>query len=135
MSGVQPTNLGEQEKLLLMAAYFHGTKPGAEICANCARVRRQALLWAGLWNEQMAHDERHSLENPVLEEWYFKLIALTRQVPESELLIEGAGNLGSPVDPPAWPFYTGCGLTSKGRELAERLFVEYPQYRASFARR
>ena len=123
-------DLSERQRLLLMAAYLHGAKPEAEIRANCGRVLRQALLWAGLWNETLERDSRHDIENPVIADWYNTLIAMTREVPNSELLIEGQGNLGSPDHPPAFPSYTGCRLTTKGRECAERLFTAYPQFRA-----
>ncbi|HVS35550.1 MAG TPA: hypothetical protein VMS17_08210 [Gemmataceae bacterium] len=129
MNGAIPTELTQRERLLLMAAYFRGAKPGAEIRANCARVLRQALLWAGLWNEQLERDERRDVSNPVIEEWYSSLIAMTRVAPESGLLIEGAGNLQSPPKGPAFPSYTGCRLTNEGGALAERLLAEYPHYR------
>ncbi|MGA2496456.1 MAG: hypothetical protein ABSH20_01870 [Tepidisphaeraceae bacterium] len=37
--------------------------------------------------------------------------------------------MGSLVDPPAGPLFTGCYLTDKGRKLAEAIFVDFPQYR------
>ncbi len=128
--GLDPdTDLDNREQLLLMAAYFHGAQPRKEIRANGRRVLRQALLWAGLWNGQLEHDEHHDIDNPVLQDWYQTLIAMTRRKPKSKLLLEGAGNFGSPVDAPACPRYTGCRLTRRGREFAEKLREQYPQYR------
>ncbi len=126
MSADQMPNLREREHLLVMSAYLHGAPPGAEIRANCDRVLRQALLWAGLWNDQLEHDVRRDCENPVIEDWYRTLISMTRRAPAFEALIEGQGNLGSDQYPPALPSYTGCRLTERGRELAERLLAEYP---------
>ncbi len=126
MAGIQAMDLTERARLLLMAAYVHGAGPNAEIRANCGRVLRQALRWAGLWNEQLEHNNLYDIEDPVIADWYRTLISMTRRADNSELLIEGQGNLGSPVDPPAFPTYTGCRLTRKGRELAEKLFAAAP---------
>jgi hypothetical protein len=131
MGGVQQQGLPERERLLVMAAFLHGAKPGAEIRANCGRVLRQALAWAGLWDDQAEYDYRRDNDNPVIDDWYCTLIAMTRRAPKSELLIKGQGNFGSPVDPPASPRYTGCRLTDKGRELAAALFAEHPECRAT----
>ncbi len=129
MSGVQRADLGDREKLLLMAAYLHGARPGAEIRANCWRVLRQAMRWAGVLTQQIESDTRRDVDNPIIDDWYRALIAMT-QVPEPEKLIEGQGNLGSATSPPAFPSYTGCGLTDNGWKLAQRLFAEHPQYQA-----
>ena len=123
----QAANIGERERLLLMSAALHGTPPGGEMRANCVRVLLQALRWAGLWNEQLEYDLRTDTTNAVVDDWYRTLIAMTRSRDES--LIEGGGNLGSPVDPPAYPNYTACRLTAKGRELAKRLFELHPECR------
>ena len=114
---------GQRGRLLVMAACIHGPKAGPPIYANCNRILRQALLWAGLWTEQMEYDERHDIANEVVEDWYRILIAMTHQTPAP--LLEGAGNL----ELPAFPTYTACGLTSKGKEIAEKLFTEFPEYR------
>jgi DNA gyrase/topoisomerase IV subunit A len=82
-----------------------------------------------LWDHQLEHDTRNDIDNSVIDDWYRTLIAMFRQVPESDLLIEGAGNFGSPEDPPAYPSYTGCRLTKRGSALADRLFMEYPRYK------
>jgi hypothetical protein len=129
MNGIRPPSLDERKCLLVMAAFLHGAQPGAEVRANCGRVLRQALKWAGLWNDQLEHDYHCDVENPIIADWYRTLIKLTRHVPLAEALIEGQGNLGSDSQPPAFPRYTGCRLTSVGRMSAERLFVEHPQYR------
>jgi hypothetical protein len=114
MGEVLQKDLGERERLLLLAAYLHGVRPGARIHANCWRVLRQALFWAGLLDEQMESDTRHDVENPVIADWYRALISMVRQTPETERLIQGYGNLGSGTHAPAFPSNTGCGLTDKG---------------------
>jgi hypothetical protein len=129
MSSIQLTSLVERERLLLMAAYYRGAKAEAEIRANCALVLRQALLWAGLWNEQLERDEHSDVAKPIIEDWYSTLIAMTRVARGSGLLIEGAGNMQMPPKGPAFPSYSGCRLTSEGRTIAERLLAENPQYR------
>jgi len=125
----QLADLENREHLLLLAAYFHGDQPGKVIHANCWRVLRQALIWTGLWCEELERDEWNDPGSPVIDLWYQTLIAMTRRKPKSKLLLEGGGNLGSPEDPPAYPKYTGCGLTRRGREFAEQLLGQYPQYR------
>jgi hypothetical protein len=126
MSETQWIDERVRERLLVMAASLHGARPRGPIHANCGRVLGQALLWAGLWNDQLNHHQFHDLEDPIIEEWYGALIRLTRHVPGSEALIEGFGNLGSDTRPPAFPAFTACRLTAKGRELAERLFARCP---------
>ncbi len=123
------TDLNERERLLLMAALLYGTQPNAEIRANCGRVLRQALAWAGLWNDQLEHDYRNCTENPIIEEWYDTMIEMASNPRNSTSLIDVQGNLGSPVDPRAYPRFTGCRLTSTGRELAQTLLAEQPEYR------
>ena len=86
--------------LILASAYLHATPPGADgrILASCSRVLRRALMAAGLWEEGMNSsflgEDGGSVGFRVVDEWYRALIALTRQGPESERLLEGRGNLG-----------------------------------------
>ncbi len=128
-------NLSERERLLLMAAFLHGTKAEAEIRANCGQVLRQALVWAGHWKENQDNREFDDNLNPVIKDWYGDLISMIRDNLESGLLMEGSGNLGSaddlpfgnPDDEPAAPNFTGCRLTQRGREIAQRLLKVYPQ--------
>jgi hypothetical protein len=132
---VEQVNLDERQRLLLMAAFLHGAKAQAEIRANCGRVLRQALAWAGHWKENQDNREFDDYLNPVIKDWYGDLISMIRDNSESGLLIEGSGNFGSPDDPPfgnpdekpAAPMFTGCRLTHKGREIAQRLLQAYPQ--------
>ena len=119
-------DLDERQRLLLRAALLHGAPPGEEVQANCARVLRQALVWAGLWNKRLARALRQDSEDPVLAAWYRTLIEMTRDASGAPL-IEGLGNFGSLTTPAAFPTYTACRLTSRGRELAERLFAEHPE--------
>jgi hypothetical protein len=108
-----------------MAAHLHGPPPGNQIYANSWRVLRQAMLWAGVLDDQI--DATHGQEDqPVVYDWYHTLIEMTRRVPESATLLTGAGNL----DLPARPAFTGCALTELGRTVAEQLFAAHPQYHA-----
>jgi len=121
---MQPT----REQLVLMAAYLHGTPRDKrqEPTANCGKVLAHALLWAGLWNDEKHRAFFHGADadNPVADAWYRALIALTQVEPDSDRLLEGSGNLGSPDgDPPAGPTFTACGLTDKRHALAEQLFA------------
>jgi hypothetical protein len=130
MSPAHSQKLTEQERLLLLATYLQGPRPHDGPHANCGRVLRQALVWAGLWNEQLKRDEGADIDNPVIDEWYDILIRMTRHEPASEALIEGFGNLGD-EDMAPFPRYTACHLTERGRNLAEQLFTAYPQYRST----
>ena len=122
--------LDEPERLLIMAAHMHGRapdEPEERIRANCGKVIAQALVWAGLWTEQLRPHFQDRMDLTIAE-WYSTLIAMT-QVPVEELLLEGWGNLGSPVgDPPAAPTFTACRLTNKGWDLAKQLLAENPDY-------
>lgn len=109
----------ERERLLLLAAYLYPQQSADRITANCWRVLRQAMLWAGALDEQIEAIGGHG-HHPVVEEWYRTLIEMARQEPAGDALLWVAGNLGSATDPPAWPAFTGCGLTEKGREFFER---------------
>jgi hypothetical protein len=61
---------------------------------------------------------------PVIGAWYSTLIELVMREPESERLLEGAGNF---VDP-AGATFTACWLTDAGRARAERLLAEHPDW-------
>jgi hypothetical protein len=122
-------HLDERQRLLLRAVFLHGAPPGTAVQANCARVLRQALVWAGLWNGTLARALREDREDPILTAWYGTLIEMSRDALGDPLIV-GLGNFGSPTDLAAFPSYTACRLTSRGRELAERLFAEHPAYRA-----
>lgn len=115
----------ERERLLLLAAYLYPQQSGDRIAANCWRVLRQAMLWAGVLDEQIEAIGGHG-HHPVVEEWYRTLIEMVRQEPACDALLWAAGNLGSATDPPGWPAFTGCGLTEKGRVCVagcrERIF-------------
>jgi hypothetical protein len=121
MDEVGKNQLGDRERLLLMAALIHGVRPREEVRANCMRVIRQALIWAGLWKDGM---HRGSPLHPVVDDWYRTLIRMTQHLPASELRIEGFGKLALP----AFPHYTGCRLTPKGRKVAKRLLASHSEY-------
>jgi len=124
MDEVDESQLGDREQLLLMAALIHGARPREEIRANCMRVLKQALIWGGLWNDGLQHGSDYVLQ-PVIDDWYQTLIKMTRYLPTTESLIEGQGNLALP----AFPHYTGCRLTAKGRKVAKRLLRSHPEFR------
>jgi hypothetical protein len=126
MDEVEESQLGDRERLLLMAALIHGGRPREEVRANCMRVIRQALVWAGLWSDEMKHGSDHTL-HPVIDDWYQTLITMTRYLPTTEALIEGHGNLALP----AFPHYTGCRLTARGRKVAKRLLAPHTEFRPS----
>jgi len=114
----------EREKLLLMAAYLHPQRFPDRLAANSWRVLRQAMLWGGALDE--AAEALHGQgDHPVVNEWYRALIDLGGDQSESNRLLWVGGN----TELPAWPAFTGCGLTEKGRIAAERLFTEHPQDR------
>jgi hypothetical protein len=80
-----------------------------------------------LFRDKQINDSFHdSIEDfPAADLWYSTLIALTQQAPESERLLNGAGNLQLP----AGAFFTTCQLTSAGRIVAEQLLAEHPEWR------
>jgi hypothetical protein len=105
-----------------MAAYLHGQLSGDRPRSNCWRVLRQAMLWAAVLDQQIdATDGQDG--HPVVDVWYRSLIAMMRK---PDALIWGAGNLGNGTDPPAFPPFTGCGLTEEGRRIAEQLLAAQP---------
>ena len=124
--------LEERERLILMAAQMHGRSPdeaAERMTANCGKVLAQALVWAGLWTNQMRRDMPggNEYEDSTVQDWYDTLIAMT-QVASDEALLEGRGNLGSPDgDRAAAPTFTACRVTIRGRALAQEFFMEYPQ--------
>jgi hypothetical protein len=123
--------LDETQRLILMAALIEGLGPEIEIRANCGRVLQRALSWAGMWSPSIRNlwlgDDVQAPDD--WEEWYNSLIHMIHHQPAEEALFEGGGNFGSPVDPAAYPLYTGCRLTPLGKRVAEGLLERYPQYR------
>jgi hypothetical protein len=112
----------EIQKLLVMAAYYEGARPGSRY-HKCAPIIRRALEWAGRWTEQTRQDMKADRENSDIEAFYQALIALIRHQPRAEALMEGQGDFGSPAFPP----YTECRLTPK---VAERLLDSHAEFRA-----
>jgi hypothetical protein len=126
---------GEQfrRNLILVSALFHAPPPSDRVYANCARVIHHALIAAGLWDKRLDEGQSaafhgDSEEFPVVTLWYTTLIALTQHEPESERLLNGAGNLILP----AGAYFTSCWLTPVGRIVAEQLLVEHPEWNARF---
>lgn len=119
-----------RKDLILASALFHAAPPGDRIYANCARVLRHALIAADLWDDRFNiaffGDDECLARFPLVLQWYSTLIALTRQKPESERLLNGGGDLVLP----AGAYFTACWLTSAGRAVAERLLSEHPDWRA-----
>jgi hypothetical protein len=133
MAETMPIPLDEREKLIVMAAYFRGMPPGGAVdgavYANCGKVLAQALVWAGLWNDDLRPQFQGVDEGDptIVDAWYGTLISMAQHVPASDALIEAWGNLGSPDgDRAAAPTFTSCGLTSKGWALAEKLLAQWP---------
>ena len=126
------TDVRSRAEFILVSALYHALPPTDRIYANCHRVLQHALNMAGLWNEALAEaapaiyhgEEEADAQFPVLGVWYSTLIELTRQEPESERLLNGAGNM---VDTGAC--FSSCWLTPVGRIVAERLIAEHPDWK------
>jgi hypothetical protein len=129
MAGASFPDSAERERLLLMAAYLHPQRPEDRVTANSWRVIRQAMLWAGVLDGEIEALGGQS-DHPVVEQWHRTLIDMAHRAAESDALLWVAGNLGDATEPPAWPAYTGCGLTARGRIVAEQLLTEHPHYRS-----
>lgn len=122
--------LDHMQKLLLMAAAANNLRPGIELRANCGRVVRLALQWAG----QLSPDVEAGLHNdfdyhPTVKKCYGSLIRMIQHLPKSAALMEGAGNFGTPENPIAMPTFTACRLTPQGEALADELLTQHPDYR------
>jgi hypothetical protein len=90
--------------------------------ANCARVLHHALIAAGLWEDRLA-DAFHGHQTQacdIVDLWYSTLIQMTQREPESERLLDSAGNLVTP----AAPHFTACWPTAVGLAAAQRLLTE-----------
>jgi hypothetical protein len=114
--------------LILASALLHAPPPVDRVHANCSRVLRHALMAAGLWSDHLAEHEpawSHGEDGfPIVTEWYWTLIQLTRETPEVRRLLNGAGNLTTP----SGPYFTACWLTPAGRAEAERLLAQHPEW-------
>ena len=112
----------EREELLVLAVYRHERQSADPLRANCWRVLRQAMLWARALDEQIDATLGQE-DHPVMEVWYRTLISMSRR-PDPRLW--GEGNLGNESEPPAFPAFTACGLTEKGRRVAKGLLEAHP---------
>jgi hypothetical protein len=96
--------------------------------ANSARVVGQALLWAGLIDDEVRAAWEAIEYHPAITGCYGALIGMIRQ-PPGEALFQGGGDLGTPESPQAFPHFTSCRLTRRGERLARQLLAQYPEYR------
>ncbi len=123
--------LSPVEESLLLAAYFRGGSPDDHVwSSNSDQILTLSLFYTGdISSEECA--ERFSRKSYVgklyqpdgelselIETRYGHLINLLCQHPE---LIEGGGDLETPVD----PTYTSCRLTAAGQGLACTLASSY----------
>lgn len=122
-----------RQQLLLVSALFHGCSPeDGQFSANCARVLRQALKAAALWDDSLSWALHDTESVPsIVTTWYAALIDLIQQQPDSMKLLNGMGNF----DGRAAPYYTACWLTPQGREIAEKLAAHHPDWVAAITNR
>jgi hypothetical protein len=139
---VDRNTMTEIDQLILMAAYVHGLGPNTNLSyANADRVVGQALEWAGLMDDEVraAWENPGVAYHPAIVRVYGALIRMTHQIhrvgpgmpPErpGEVLFEGAGNLGTPDQPHAFPHFTSCRLSARGEQVACELLEQHPEYR------
>lgn len=121
------------EDAILVAAYFRGRDPSAQIwSSNSDQVLTLSLFYTGdiSYDDcasrfdhrpyiRSVYDEDGKL-NEQIHGRYKILIHLIEQRPD---LIEGGGDLRTPAD----PTYTACGLTFVGCQLARTLKTTFPQ--------
>lgn len=124
-----------------MSAAVHGLGPNTRLTANANKVVGQALEWSGQLDGDVKEAWLNFEDHSTIDQCYEVLIGMIRQLlpngaqklPErpGEVLFEGAGNLGSPEDPPASPHFTSCRLTEYGESIARELLQHHPEYRVS----
>ena len=114
--------------MILVSALLHTSTPKEYVTANCHRVLKPILLAEGLWSDAVQEDFGGGEKSPIVDPWYGTLIALTRQEPESERLLEGAGNLSPAI--PAGAHFTACWLTPAGEAAARQILQEHPDWEA-----
>ncbi len=116
-----------------MAAAVQGFGPTSDIgTANSYKVVGLAIGWAGLFTEAIWKAwkcDYHNEYPAAIGQFYGELIRMIRYVPAGEALFEGGGNLGSEVEPPAFPLFTSCRLTVQGEHCALHLLEHHPEYR------
>ena len=115
---------GELRRKLILISALPFRIDRSHVTANSFRILRHALTCAGLWTGQMA-DGSFEAVDPVFESWYSTLIEMTRPTADGQQLMEGHGNLVTP----AGARFTACFLTDHGRNLAEKIAGEHPQWR------
>jgi hypothetical protein len=133
--------LTEMDRLLLMAAAVHGLGSSTDLRrANAAKVVGQALVWAGLVDDEVREAWRSLEGHPAIDQCYEALIRMIRRLDAAwandptQPLFEGMGNFGSREDPPAYPHFTSCRLTLGGEQLARELLEQHPEYRNGISR-
>ena len=130
--------LTEIERLLLMAAVVHDLGPQASLKhANGGKVVGQALLWAGHLDCELREAWESCEYYREIETFYATLIRMTQQVLRDgttrppirpgPVLFEGSGNLGTPEEPGAFPFFTAFHLTERGAQVGGLLLERHPQ--------
>lgn len=141
------SSLGYREQYILASAYFHGDQPEGYLIANCARVLRQAMYAAGKWDHEF-NAALHGVDNfPEYAQWYGSFLDLIFHEPESERLLQGGGNYGTPAGReamrrllpmpqdadaaglPAGAVYTACWLTPAGKRIADHLLALHPDWK------
>ncbi len=113
---VRVEGLSDTQRLLLMAAYDEGARPGSRH-QHCRTVLVRALLMAGRWDYSVPVGE----VNADLEEFYGVLIAMIAGLSSKDALFVGAGDLATP----AYPDFTSCRLTNAGARVARALLKQY----------
>ncbi len=124
---VLENDLTKEEKIVLMAAFYQGARPGSRF-QKCWRVLVTALQMAGLRDYlsclTLAEDECP----PDMDDYYKVLISMIKRESVGERFFDGRGNLGSETKLPAYPAFTECRLTTKGAEVAEYLLQHNPDW-------
>jgi len=133
MSNSSAQDLNEVQRLLVLAALQYNLVPNQDNACKCIIVLRQALMWKGIWDDNlrelwMCNDQVQV--SPEWELWYDTLIQMAKHQPASEALFTGRGNLGDTNRLAAYPMFTECRLTEKGFKVATELAAQYPQYAA-----
>jgi hypothetical protein len=113
------TWLSEIQQLLIRAAFVENARRGYS--RKCSLIIRQALLWAGKWDEKCTSHHQMDSENPIISSYYSALVEMVRN-PGEKRLINGLGNFDAPADPP----FTECSLTEAGEEIAQILLEGPP---------
>jgi hypothetical protein len=114
--------LDQPTRLILQALDELGAGPGQQF-RRSVFVLRRAMQLAGLptAEHELALTDDAVDRSPNVALFHDALVRLVHGVGTEERLVEGGGNFGmtygDPADPPAYPNFTACRLTSAGDEL------------------